>query len=411
MTPPTRREVEELDRQDPLASFREHFVLPDGIIYLDGNSLGSLPRAVPERIGRVVEEEWGRDRIASWNRHAWIDLPLRVGARLAPLLGCRDDEVVVGDSVSVNLYKLATAALRARPARATVLTVEGEFPTDLYVLQGVCDAEGRRLVQVPAEELEARLDEDVALLCLSHVCYRTGAVRPMAALDDAARAAGSLTLWDLSHAAGALPVDLEGAKADLAVGCGYKYLNGGPGAPAWLYVARRHQERLRSPLQGWMGHARPFDFEPDYRPATGMARWLCGTPPILGLAALEAALEVFEKVDLREVRTKSLRLGELFLAAVRARCAPWGLQPMVPSRSEERGSQVAFSHPEAFAVVQALIARGVVGDFRAPDLLRFGLAPLYLRYVDVLDAVEALERVLGGEEWRRPAFRSRGKVT
>jgi len=309
----------------------------------------------------------------------------------------------------VNLYKLATAALRDRPDRGVVVAVEGEFPTDLYILDGICRSEGRRLLRVPAARLEEVLDSQVALLCLSHVHYRSGEVRPLASLTAAAHRAGARVLWDLSHSAGAMPVDLGEAGADLAVGCGYKYLNGGPGAPAFLYVARPLQERLRSPLQGWMGHARPFDFSPDYEPAPGMSRWLCGTPPILSLAALDAALGVFEDVDLVRVREKSLRLGRLFLDAARDLCPP--LSPIGPSGDEHRGSQVAFAHPEAFAVVQALIARGVVGDFRAPDLLRFGLAPLYLRHTEVVDAAEALRQVLRHEEWRDPAFRRRGKVT
>ena len=408
----TRQDCLDRDTADPLAGVRERFSLPDGVIYLDGNSLGALPIAAAAAVRDVSERQWGHDLIASWNKHGWIGLPQTVGGKIARLVGARASEVVAADSVSVNLFKLAAAAVGARGDRRVVLTEGGDFPTDLYILQGLAglmpDIELR---VVRPGEIGAALDDRVALVLLSHVHYRSGAVRDMAGLNAAIRAAGAMSLWDLSHSAGVLDVDLNRDGADLAAGCGYKYLNGGPGAPAWLYVAERHQAALRNPLSGWMGHARPFDFVDDYTPAAGIDRWLCGTPPILSLAALDAALGAFDGVDVGAARAKAGALGDLFIERVEARCAGKGLTLASPREASARGGQVSFRHPHGWAVMQNLIARGVIGDFRSPDVIRFGFAPLYVRQVDVWDAVEVLGGILDSESWRDPRYQTVAAVT
>jgi len=408
----TRQTCLEMDDVDPLAPARDRFSLPDGVIYLDGNSLGALPVAVPERVRGTVERQWGQDLITSWNSHGWIDLPAQVGGKIARLIGAEAGEVVAADSVSVNLFKLAAAAVQAQSPRQVIVTESGDFPTDLYMLQGLAELMPEvtlRVVETGAAE--DALDDDVALVLLSHVHYKTGQIRDMAAISARARAAGALTLWDLSHSGGVLDVDLNRDGADMAAGCGYKYLNGGPGAPAYLFVARRHQDRLRNPLSGWMGHARPFEFVVDYEPAPGIPRWLCGTPPILSLAALDAALDAFDGVDMALARAKAGRLGDLFIQLVEARCAGMGLALASPHEAGVRGGQVAFAHAHGWAVMQALIAGRVVGDFRRPDVIRFGFAPLYIRYVDVWDAVDLLARVLADETWREERFQTVAAVT
>ena len=406
----TRADCEALDAADPLAFARARFSLPSGVIYLDGNSLGALPKATPVRIADLVEREWGQDLIGSWNSAGWMDLPVRVGAHIASLIGAAEDEVIAGDSTSVCLYKLAAAATAMRPDRKVILSEPGNFPTDLYVLQGLCQTQGLELRTVAADGLAEALTEEVGLLVLTHVHYKSGRVHDMAALTDKAHAAGALALWDLSHSAGALPVALNGANADFAVGCGYKYLNGGPGAPGYMMVARRHQAAARQPLTGWIGHAAPFAFDDAYAPADGMRRMLTGTPAVIGLAALEEGLKTFDGVDMAAVREKSIKLGDLFIALVEARL-PGVFDLACPRDAARRGSQVALRHPEAYAIVQALIAVGVVGDFRAPDVARFGLTPLYLGYADVFEAVERLHRVMSEATWREPRFSQRLAVT
>ncbi len=408
----TRAACEALDREDPLASRRALFDLPAGVVYLDGNSLGVLPRNVPARLEHSVREEWGSDLIRSWNSAGWIDLPTRVGARIAPLIGAGADEVICADSTSVNIFKLAAGALAMRPGRRVILSEPGNFPTDLYVLEGLAGLAGDvELRLATPDQLPSALTDDVAVMLLTHVHYKSGRLHDMAALTAKAHEAGVLALWDLSHSAGALPVDLSGAGADLAVGCGYKYLNGGPGAPAFAYVARRHQAAFRSPLSGWMGHARPFDFIDAYEPGQGMARALCGTPPVLGMTALEAALEAFDGVDMGQVRAKSMALGDMFLQLVDERCAGHGFTVACPRDAALRGSQVGLAHPDGYAIMQALIARGVIGDFRAPDILRFGFTPLYVGYADVWDAVEHLAQVMASGQWREPRFQEKAAVT
>ncbi|MGH6996849.1 MAG: kynureninase [Phenylobacterium sp.] len=406
----SRNDCLDLDARDPLAVRRELFDLPDGVIYLDGNSLGARPRNVGPRLQAAVRDEWGRDLIKSWNTADWINLPTRVGAKIASLIGAGADEVIAADSTSVNLFKLAAGALKLRPGRKVIVTEPGNFPTDLYILQGLRDFLGDvELRVVEPADLHAALDDSVALLLLTHVHYKTGRLHDMAALTARAHEVGALALWDLSHSAGALAVDLNGCHADLAVGCGYKYLNGGPGAPAFLFIAKRLQPDFQTPLTGWMGHAAPFAFSDDYRPAPGVLRGLCGTPSVLGLTALEAALEAFDGVDMAQVRAKSMRLGNLFLDLALERCEGFGLG--CSRHATTRGSQVALTHEHGYAIMQALIARGVIGDFRAPDVLRFGFTPLYVRHVDVWDAVDILSDIMARGEWREARFHEVSAVT
>ena len=408
----TRAAVEAMDARDPLAACRARFVVPWRVIYLDGNSLGAQPAATAARVARVLQD-WERDLIGAWNRHDWLGWPRRLGDRIASLIGAQPGEVIVADSTSVNLFKLLAGALELVPGRRTILSEADNFPTDLHVAQGLTRLLGERvrLRTVEAADLPHALDADVAVLMLTHVNYRTGAVHDMAALTAAAHAAGALVLWDLSHSAGAMPLGLNATGADLAVGGGYKFLNGGPGAPAYLFVARRWLSRLPPALSGWMGHARPFDFDTTYEPAPGIERLLTGTPAVLSLAALETGIETFDGVDMTAVRAKSVALGALFRRLVAQKSSDFGLRLVSPAEPERCGSQVSYAHPDGYAIVQALIARGVIGDFRAPDVLRFGLAPLYVRYIDVFDAVAALREVLATRAWDDPRFRVRALVT
>lgn len=405
----TREECVALDAADPLAAFRKEFALPEGVIYLDGNSLGALPARTPERIREVVEGEWGRELIRSWNDAGWFEQPYRLGRRLAPMIGAEPDEVVVCDTTSVNLFKVLTAALRLRPGRRTVLGDGAAFPTDLYIAEGVtAQFEGARSVLVDPHGLDEHLGDDVAAVVLSHVDYRTGELLDMPGITARVRAAGALMIWDVCHSVGALPVELGAADADFAVGCTYKYLNAGPGAPAFLYVARRHQAAAEQPLSGWFGHARPFAFEPGYEPTEGIGRFLTSSPSLLGQAALESSLDVWERADLAAVRAKSLALTDLFISLVEGLD---GIEVATPREHARRGSQVALRHEDGYPVVQALIARGVIGDFRAPDLMRFGFTPLYLSHTDVWDAARHLAEVLESGEWRQERFSLRGAVT
>ena len=430
----TRSDCLALDASDLLAPVRRHFAVDDidarGLIYLDGNSLGILPRATAPRLGQVIEREWGHDLIRSWNKAGWIDLPKRVGDKIAPLVGACPGELLVADSTSVNLYKVLSAALAiARadaPARRRILAEGSDFPSDLYVADTVCRERGFELALADADRILSQLDDRVAVLLLTHVNYRTGRMHGMNEVTRAAHDRGALMIWDLSHSVGAVPVNLKGSgpvaeAADFAVGCGYKYLNGGPGAPAFVWAHPAHTERMdreqmRQPLSGWLGHATPFEFAPDYRPGPGISRFMCGTPPILSLAALECGADVFAAAEalggIAAVREKSLALSALFIDLVESRCAGHGLTLVTPRPGDLRGSQVSFaSEEDGYAIMQALIARLVIGDFRAPDILRFGFTPLYTRFVDVWDAVDRLESVLRSGEWREPRFNVRAAVT
>ncbi|WP_271299473.1 kynureninase [Sphingomonas sp. CV7422] len=403
----TRDDARALDRSDPLAAFRDRFALPEGVIYLDGNSLGVLPRAVTPALADTVTRQWGERLIRSWNE-GWIEAPQRLGAKIAPLIGAAADEVIVGDTTSTHLFKALVAALRHDPARRTIVSEAGNFPTDLHIAEGAVGCvPGATLKVVARDRLAAALGEDTAVLLLTHVHYKTAERFDLADWSARAHAAGALMLWDLSHSVGAVPIDLAAAGADLAVGCTYKYLNGGPGAPAFLYVARQWQAALANPVSGWMGHAEPFAFTDGYRPAEGMRRWLVGTPSILAMASLEAALDLWSDIDMAQIAAKSAALFAILAEAGAAA----GLACVSPADPAQRGSHISFRHRHAYAVTQALIARGVIGDFRAPDVLRLGLTPLYLSHEDVWRAGALLQEVIADEAWRDPAYATRNAVT
>lgn len=435
--PITLHACEQRDRQDPLRALRQQFQLPEGVVYLDGNSLGALPRSAAAAVAHTVQQEWGQGLIRSWNEAGWIGLPQRIGDKIGALIGASPGSVVATDTTSINLYKVLGAALaiaaQDAPGRTKVVSERSNFPTDLYIAQSLCRQHGRTLELVDADDLDAALGDDVAVLLLTHVHYRTGAMFDMQAVTRLAHAAGILTVWDLAHSAGAVPVALEQAQADFAVGCGYKFLNGSPGAPAFVWVHPRHTDRFRQPLSGWLGHAAPFAFSPHYEPASGISRYLCGTPPILAMRALESGVDSVlaagggsgdGRAAVQALRGKSLALSDLFMALVAQRCAGHGLEVLTPRAHERRGSQVSLARSEgAFAIMQALIARGVIGDFRAGDaqapaghadrhdIMRFGFTPLYTGFTDVWHAVEHLHQVLDSGEWKQPRFQHKQAVT
>ncbi len=390
---------------------RRQFDLPEGVIYLDGNSLGPLPKAVAERVGQTITEEWGKLLIGGWNKAGWEAMPMAVGNRVARLIGAEPDSVVMGDTLSIKIFQLLASALEMRPDRRVILSDTGNFPSDLYMAQGLSAmlGQGYSLRTVAPEEVMEAIDDSVAVTMITEVDYRTGRKHDMRAITARAHEKGALTIWDLAHSAGALPVDLAGSGADFAAGCTYKYLNSGPGGPAFAYVAPRHQSRVRPALCGWLGHDAPFDFDPDYRPAPGVARLRVGTPPVLQLAALEASLDIWETVDMGDLRARALELTDAFIAGVEAACPD--LKLATPRDHAMRGSQVSFRHPEGYAIMQALIARGVVGDFRAPDILRFGFTPLFIGPEDVEKAVSVLAEVMATRAWDRAEYRVRARVT
>jgi kynureninase len=409
----SKDDIQKLDQADPLAAVRDEFFAPDGLVYLDGNSLGMLPKRVPQRLENAIRQEWGIDLIRSWNKNDWIGLPAKVGAKIARLIGAESDEVIAADSTSVNLFKLLLAALKLRPDRHVIVSDIDNFPTDLYMAQGVNALLDDRLELrfVKRDQLMGALDQNVAVVMLTQVDYRTGELLDMKGITDAVQAHGALMIWDLAHSAGAFPVDLTACNVDFAVGCGYKYLNGGPGAPAFLYVSRKHQSQAVPVLSGWMGHKNPFEFTPWYAPAEGVGRLTAGTPSVLGLQALDAALEVFDAVDMHAVRQKSLRLTDAFIALMEPLCLEFGFELVTPKDHALRGSQVSYAHADGYAIMQALIADGVIGDFRAPNIVRFGFTPLYTRYADVFEAVTRLERVMREGRWDLEQYRDRAAVT
>lgn len=430
----TLQDCDVLDQEDPLRELRQQFDLPPGVIYLDGNSLGVLPRATLGRVQEVIQREWGQDLIKSWNTAGWMDLPGKIGDKIARLVGAGPGELVVADSTSLNLYKVLSAALRIAqadaPARKVIVSERSNFPTDLYIAESLARQHGARLHLVDSvDEIAATLNAELAVLMITEVNYRTGYKHDMKALSAAAHAAGALVIWDLAHSAGAVPVDLKGADADFAVGCGYKYLNGGPGAPAFVWAHPRHADRFWQPLSGWLGHAAPFQFTPDYQPAPGIKRYICGTPAMLSTAALECGVDTVLAAEslggMAALRKKSIALTELFIELAEERCGALGVRLASPRKPEQRGSQVCLSlaaplQHAGYAVIQALIARGVIGDFRAgdparldevPHILRFGFTPLYIGFADVYAAVEHLYQVLKTEEWQLPEFARQGAVT
>ena len=410
----TREDTIKMDGADPIAHLRERFELPEGDIYLDGNSLGALPLGVMERLEVAVKKEWGQGLIRSWNDADWYPAPQRAGAAIARILGADDDEVIVCDSISVNLFKLLVGALRIRRDRKIIVSEIGNFPTDVYINQEVADLMGCELRCVMPEDVEAAINaagDNLALVQLTHVHYKTGSIYDMQDITKQAQDLGGLVIWDLAHSAGCLPVQLNDCNADFAVGCGYKYLNGGPGAPAFVFVARRHFEAMDQPLRGWHGHAEPFAFTQEYKPHPTIDQMLTGTASQLATLALETALKVFEDVDMNVLRQKNMALGDLFIALVEQELGGMNFELASPKEAEHRGSQVSLTHKEGYAIMQAVIARGIVGDFRAPDILRFGFAAPYVRYIDIWDSIAQLRDVMETREWDQPKFKERRAVT
>ena len=413
MTVMTRKDFEELDHEDQLAFFREEFAIPPDVIYMDGNSLGAMPKVVAGRVREVTEREWGDDLIKSWNSADWFHAPRRIGDKIAQIIGADAGEVVATDSTSINLFKVLAAALVINSDR-TVIVMEGSnFPTDNYITQGLVEFLGaqHQIRFVEKDDLLDAINDRVAVVSLTDVHYKTGHRLDMQAITARAQQHGALTVWDLCHSAGAVPVDLNGANADFAVGCGYKYLNGGPGAPAFIFVAKRHQNRVRQPLTGWWSHSAPFDFTRDYQSGEGIDRMLCSTQPIISLCALEVGVDIMARADISKIREKSKKMADEFIALVEQKCGGYGFGIASPRSADHRGSQVSLTHRNGYAIMQALIDRGVIGDFRAPDILRFGFTPLYLRYVDVWDAVDILADIMANEIWQDPKYQIRAAVT
>ena len=411
---PDLAEIEAMDAADPLRATRDRFVLPEGVIYLDGNSLGAASINVFDEIEAAAKQEWARDLIRAWNTARWFDMPVDLGDRLGRLIGAAPGQSVVSDTTSINIYKVLHAALAMRPERSVIVAEGDSFPTDLYMAEGVASTRPGsvlRLEGVHAPTIEELVDDRVAVILVNHVNYKSGRLRDMAALTRKAHEAGALIVWDLCHTAGALPVDLDGSNADFAIGCTYKYLNGGPGAPAFIYAAKRHHGDIRQPLSGWWGHARPFAFEQGYAAGTGIRRFLCGTQPVLSMRALKGALDLWDDVDMTAVRRKSVALTDLFIRLVEGKCGGFGLELESPRNGAERGSQVSFTHPHGYQVMRALIERGVIGDFRAPSTMRFGFTPLYVSYRDVWHAVGVLEDILRTGAWREARFAVKTTVT
>ena len=411
---PDRATIEAMDASDPLRAMRERFVLPEGVIYLDGNSLGAAAKSVFAEVDKAAREEWGQDLIRAWNKDGWFEMPLELGDRIGRLIGAAPGQTVVADTTSINIYKALHAAMSLRPDRSVIVAEGNSFPTDLYMAEGVASTRPGttlRLEGVDGDNIEDLIGDTVAVVLVNHVNYKSGELRDMAALTRKAHDAGALVVWDLCHTAGALPVDLDGSNADFAVGCSYKYLNGGPGAPAFIYVAERYLAEATQPLSGWWGHARPFAFEQGFDASSGIRRFQCGTQPILSLRALRGALDIWDEVDMQALRAKSIALTALFIRLVEAKCVGLGLSLASPRDSSKRGSQVSFAHDHAYPVMQALIDRGVIGDFRAPETIRFGFTPLYTSFRDVWDAAEILEDILRSGSWQEPRFAVRVAVT
>jgi kynureninase len=406
-----------LDAADPLAWAAEEFMLPSGVVYLDGNSLGALPKAAREAVTRVTEIEWGQSLIRSWNNHGWFDKPVTVGEKLAPLLGAAAGQVLVGDSISINVFKVIHAAMDMQPGRSVVMADATSFPSDLYVAQSAVDQRQSCsfVVALDVDDVARRLASPeartIAAILINHIDFRSGRVHDMASLTALAQSKGVLTIWDLSHSGGAIPVTLDAANADFAIGCTYKYLNGGPGAPGFIYVATRHQQQAQQPLTGWWGHAAPFAFENIYTPAPGITRFSTGTQPMISFAALEASLDLWARVSMAELRTKSLSLTDLFIESVAALDQTGTLRMGTPTVHGERGSHVTYHHEHGYPIMQALIAEGIIGDFREPDVLRFGFAPLYNSHADVVSAAGALCRIVADRSWDQPAFTNRRLLT
>ena len=397
-----------LDQADKLAHLRDAFFLPEGVIYFDGNSLGAMPKAALEAVDTAVQQEWATDLITSWNKAGWFDLPTKYGDLLAPVIGAKAGEVVICDTTSINLYKAVFAGLSLRPDRLKIIAESSSFPTDLYMLEGAVSARPGLEIELVGDLLGA-IDEQVGVVLINHVDYRSGKLADVAAITAKAHAMGAVVILDLCHSAGIMPIGLNAQEIDLAIGCTYKYLNGGPGSPAFVFCASKHLPHVSQPLSGWWGHAKPFSFDTAFTPDAGIRKFLCGTQPILSFRALEASLNLFSGLDMAVVRAKTQTLTSLFIELVEAQVPELTLA--APREADARGGQVSFTHPEAYPIVQALIARGVVGDFRMPNVLRFGFSPLYLSHMDVVKAVSILREIMESGEWREARFSNRSAVT
>ena len=413
MATKTRSDLEELDKSDPLASFRDEFRLPDGVIYLNGNSLGAMPVAAAERAKRVVEHEWAEGLIGSMNTAGWYDLPSALGRKIAPLVGAKPNEVVLTDTTCVNLYKVVAAALQLQPERRVVVMEGSNFPTDNYMVQGLLAqlGDGYSIRFAEADEIMGAIDEDVAAICITQVHYKTGHILDMAAITERAHAVGAAAVWDLSHSAGAIPVDLNGCNVDFAVSCTYKYINGGPGAPAMLFAAERHHGKYLQPLTGWYGHKAPFDFDRDYEPVSDVRQMLISTQPTVSLSLAEIGIDILLRADMTRIREKSMRMTDMFIELIEQRCGDYGFELVSPRHAERRGSQVSFFKQDGYPIIRALHDKGVICDYRAPGNMRFGFAPLYTRYVDVWEAVDRLHDILSSETWKEPQYQVRKAVT
>jgi kynureninase len=413
MTTKTRIDLARLDESDPLASFRDEFFLPAGIIYLNGNSLGAMPLAAAERAKRVVEQEWAEGLIGSMNSAGWYELPSTLGRKIAPIVGAKPNEVVLTDATGINLYKVVAAALKMQPERRVVVMEGSNFPTNNYTVQGLLEQldKGYTIRFAEADDMLDAIDEDVAAICITHVHYKTGNILDMAAITEKAHAVGAAAVWDLCHSAGAMPVDLNACNVDFAVACTYKYINGGPGAPALLFVAERHHGKYTQPLTGWYSHAAPFEFERDYRPVGDVRQMLSGTQPTASLSMAEIGIDIMVRADMQQIREKSMRMTDLFIELVEQRCGKFGVELVSPRDANRRGSQVSFLHDNGYPIVRALHDRGVICDYRAPGNMRFGFAPLYLRYVDAWDAVDHLHDILVNEAWKEDQYQVRAAVT
>lgn len=413
MAATTRSDLEALDQADPLAAFRDEFFLPDDLIYLNGNSLGAMPLAAAERARRVVEHEWAEGLIGSMNTAGWYELPSTLGAKLAPLVGAEPHEVVLTDATGINLYKVMAAALKIQPDRRVIVMEGSNFPTNNYTVQGLIRELGRgySIRFAEADELNGAINDDVAAICLTHVHYKSGLIHDMAALTEKAHAVGAAAVWDVCHSAGVMPVDLNGCDVDFAVGCTYKYINGGPGAPSLLFAAERHHGKCLQPLTGWYSHAAPFEFERDYRPAPGIRQMLTGTQPTTSLSLAEIGIDMLLRADMQQIRQKSMRLTDLFIDLIEDRCADFDFELVSPRAANRRGSQVSFLNANGYPLVRALHAARVICDYRAPDNMRFGFSPLYTRFVDVWDAVDRLHAILSGATWKAPHYQVRATVT
>jgi len=413
MAAKTRSELAILDETDPLAPFRAEFFLPEGVIYLNGNSLGAMPHAAAALARRVVEKEWAEGLIGSMNTAGWYELPSTLGRKIAPIIGARANEVVLTDATGINLYKVVAAALKVRPERRVIVMEGSNFPTNNYTVQGLVEqlGEGHTIRFAEADEIMDAIDADVAATCITHVHYKTGNILDMAAITERAHAVGAPAVWDVCHSAGAMPVDLNGCNVDFAVGCTYKYLNGGPGAPAILYAAERHHGKYTQPLTGWYSHAAPFDFERDYRPVADVRQMLSGTQPTASLAVAEAGIDITLRADMADIRSKSMQMTDLFIQLVEERCGEWGFELVSPRDAERRGSQVSFYKEDGYPIVRALHDAGVICDYRAPGNMRFGFAPLYLSYADVWSAVDRLYDIMSKQTWKDACYQVRATVT